>query len=181
MSLSEDSAREGDGETEPARLGTGSDKTGSVATGSGEEEAGTGERREKDGGQEGSGDVVIDIAQLLLAEESLENMSHDNHVTEATVAARTWDNHEGRTDHLESDEEGKPPVLEGTLILAPRRGSDTELDLEKREDAYGRRFTASDEMGGVTVPDSTHSTLTEQKRSSPIPISVSTVCDGNTK
>ena len=64
-------------------------------------------------------------------------------------------------DHVTGEEE-LTPVLEGTLILAPRRGSDTELEREKGEEP----------VGGVNLSSSAHWPLS-QKKSLPIPITVS--------
>ena len=64
-------------------------------------------------------------------------------------------------DHVTGEEE-LTPVLEGTLILAPRRGSDTELEREKGEEP----------VGGVNHSSSAHWPLS-QKKSLPIPITVS--------
>ena len=64
-------------------------------------------------------------------------------------------------DHVTGEEE-LTPVLEGTLILASRRGSDTELEREKGEEP----------VGGVNLSSSAHWPLS-QKKSLPIPITVS--------
>lgn len=152
--MSEDSAREGDGET--ARQRTGSDNTGNGPTGN--------EDSNKETEKASKG--IIDISQLSSTEEDL--MSHDSHVTET---GRSHDADTGGKDHLEIDMEPSAPVLEGTLILTPRRGSETELDMERR-DGFGRRFTEPTGMGGVHLPDSTNSWLSEHNKSPPISINV---------
>ena len=80
-------------------------------------------------------------------ESSFEEMtSSDGHVTQDR-------------DHVTAGEEGSGPVLEGTLILAPRRGSDTELEVDRGV-----------ESGCVVNQSSSAHWPLTQKKSAPIPI-----------
>ena len=118
----------------------------------------------------------IDIAQLSVMEHCLEDvMSHDSHVTKATAATGSCDSHVTATDQSQLpdvNKEAQPPVFEGTLILTPRRASEPELDMERR-DEYARRFTVLEGLGGgANISDSAHFTSPAQERSEPIPIKV---------
>ena len=118
----------------------------------------------------------IDIAQLSVPEHCLEEvMSHDTHITKATAVTGSCDSHVTATDQSQPpdvNKETQPPVFEGTLILTPRRGSEPELDIERR-DEYARRFTVLEGLGGgANISDSTHFTSPAQQRSEPIPIKV---------
>ena len=180
LSMSEDSAREGEGEFGEQRAKdktgkTGNGPTGNDATGNGltgNDATGNGlidieketenQHSNREVGKTGERRRVSGENELSGTEEDL--MSHDSHVTDT---AGSCDANTGRKVHLEIDMEPGPPVLEGTLILTPRRGSATDLEMEKSEEGIERRFTEPSVVGGVNLPDSAHS---EQCKSSPIPI-----------
>lgn len=127
-----------------------------------------GGREERERSKE-TDDIVIDMEQLALAEEaSFEDIaSPDSHVTKDS---RSHDDHMIRTDQLIGgpiQETSSGPILEGTLILTPRRGSDTELEIEKRDNTHRRWFTTP-ETATVEVDFPTSNTP-----SLPIPITVS--------
>lgn len=180
--MSDDSAREGEGESGEQRTEdkTGNGTTGNHGTGNGltgnefkkgtedtENQSSVGKTREKGERRKVSGDN-----ELSSTEEDL--LSHDSHVTDT---AGSCDANTGRKDHLEIDMESGAPVLEGTLILTPRRGSETDLEMERSEDGIERRFTEPSVVGGVNLPDSAQR---EQSKSSPISIvsMLSPDCDG---
>lgn len=115
-------------------------------------------------GNTGNSDVVIEMEQPTMSNNSsFEDMtSPDSHVTKDR-------------DHMtgcDPPTEETSPLLEGTLILTPRRGSDTEMEIEKREELHGQSFTDGEPVGGVSHSSSAHCPLL-YKKSSPIPIVVS--------
>lgn len=175
--MSEDSAKEGEGECGQQRAEDKTGKTGNGTTGNDVTGNGTTGNELETENQHPNKEVgerrkVSGENELSSTEEDL--MSHDSQVTDT---AGSCDASTGRKDHLEIDMEPGAPVLEGTLILTPQRGSETDLQMEKSEEEIERRFTEPSVVGGVNLPDSAHS---EQNKSSPIPIvsMLSTDCDG---
>jgi hypothetical protein len=121
------------------------------------------EGEEEEGREEESlDDIVIEMEHLTTAEDSSfeEVTSPESHVTQETGHMTT------------SLKVGPTLMLEGTLILTPRRGSDTEIEIDKREEFHGRSFAACDSVGGVSYSSSAHWPLSHQK-SLPLPIIVS--------
>ena len=132
-------------------------------------------KRECDEGK--SLDVAIEMEQPTEDSSFEEVASPDSHVTKTRDHMTTCKSDVTKSrDHMTPEAEvvvgieETTPVLEGTLILTPRRGSDTEIVMEKREEDAGNS------VGGVNYSSSAHWPLLHQK-SSPIPIIVSSSSD----
>ena len=108
---------------------------------------------------------MIEMEHLTTAEDSSfdEVTSPESHVTQETGHMTT---------SVKVEIEEPALLLEGTLILTPRRGSDTEIEIDKREEVHGRSFAACDSVGGVSYSSSAHWPHSHQK-SLPLPIIVS--------
>ena len=126
-----------------------------------------GREGQEEGGREEDSldDIVIEMERPPTAEDSSfeEITSPESHVTQETGHMTT---------SVKVGIEEPTLLLEGTLILTPRRGSDTEIEIDKREEVHRRSFAVGDSVGGVSYSSSAHWHLPHHK-SLPLAIIVS--------